>query len=468
MLESRTTLWLVAALAALLTCVTNYPWHLDELDQAKQAYVPFEMVNEGHWFYQHTPNDKIATKPPLVGWVSAAVYGVTRTWQLAWRLPPFAAAAAIGWLLTRAARAAYGTSAALLGFAAFALNVFTLRIATLVRTDMPLALVIFLLGLQIWWKIRSREPWTSRDRLIAFALLTAGTLIKGPIVYGFLLPAIIAFEFIRRRRSGLTSAWCGWRPWLGSLAVFLLWVEIGMVYVPNFYEETVLKEFLGRFSETVHHTQPFYFYIPHLLHKFAPWSLLAIGLAIALRRTRMSAESLWLICAATGGLVLMSLIPSKRLDRIFPIIPPLCLWLAAMYSARPVRFWAQASLVFAALFCIGYTAFRVHTNIREDDAGLMRFADAVQRETAQHGWRYDVVDSHAEGLIIYLRRLHFTLPEIAIERWKRGETDAVVISLGKTSIVKPEYFPGAVPTGIEGSTLMSRQVVRYALLKRAP
>ncbi|MFL6567763.1 MAG: ArnT family glycosyltransferase, partial [Chthoniobacterales bacterium] len=119
MLESRTTFWLVAALAALLTCATNFPWHLDELDQAKQAYVSFEMVNEGHWLYQHTPNEKIATKPPLVGWVSAAVYGLTRNWQLAWRLPPFAAAVAIGVLLTRAARDAYGTAAALLGFSAF-------------------------------------------------------------------------------------------------------------------------------------------------------------------------------------------------------------------------------------------------------------------------------------------------------------------------------------------------------------
>src|SRR4051794_24774922 len=249
------------------------------------------MVNEGHWLYQHTPNEKIATKPPLVGWVSAAVYGLTRNWQLAWRLPPFAAAVVIGILLTRAARDAYGTAAALLGFSAFALNVFTLRIATLVRTDMPLALVIFLLGLQIWWKIRSAEPWTTRDRLVAFALLTAGTLIKGPIVYGFLLPGIIAFEFVRRKRSGLVSAWCGWRPWLASLAVFLVWAAGGIAYVPNFYEETVLKEFLGRFSETVHRPQPIYFYVPHLLHKFAPWSLLAIGMAVARRRTRISAES---------------------------------------------------------------------------------------------------------------------------------------------------------------------------------
>mgnify|MGYP006920623902 CR=1 FL=1 len=38
--------------------------------------------------------------------------------------------------------------------------------------------------------------------------------------------------------------------------------------------------------------------------------------------------------AVEGGLIVMSLIPSKRLDRIFPVIPPLCLLLAAQISGR--------------------------------------------------------------------------------------------------------------------------------------
>ena len=65
------------------------------------------MVQEGHWLYQHTPNEKIATKPPLVGWVSAAVcYGVTRSWEVAWRLPSLVAALLLIAVLTRAAKRA--------------------------------------------------------------------------------------------------------------------------------------------------------------------------------------------------------------------------------------------------------------------------------------------------------------------------------------------------------------------------
>ena len=104
MLERRGTFWFVALLIALLFSVTNLPWTLDDYDQAKQAFTSFEMVQEGHWLYQHTPNEKIATKPPLVGWISAACYAVTRSWEFAWRFPSTAAALVLLAGLLRAAR----------------------------------------------------------------------------------------------------------------------------------------------------------------------------------------------------------------------------------------------------------------------------------------------------------------------------------------------------------------------------
>ena len=41
------------------------------------------------------------------------------------------------------------------------------------------------------------------------------------------------------------------------------------------------------------------------------------------------ADIFWLICWSLGGLIVMSLVPSKRVDRIFPVVPPLCLLLGA-------------------------------------------------------------------------------------------------------------------------------------------
>src|SRR5947208_5378806 len=249
LLEDRRTLWFVAGLTVLLFAVANLPWQLDDYDQAKQAFTSFQMIKEGRWFYQQTPHEHVATKPPLVGWISAAFFAITGSWETAWRLPSFLAAIAIAMLLFRAATSAYGTIPGLIALSAFGLNLLSPRLATLVRTDMQLALVIFLIGLVIWQKIRSETGWGLRDQVYIFALLTVAMLIKGPIVYAFLLPGIGIFEWWRSRQERLDtakrlqSAWSGppqdgfavanWWPWIASLAVFLLWVIGGILFAPG-------------------------------------------------------------------------------------------------------------------------------------------------------------------------------------------------------------------------------------------
>src|ERR1700730_2640190 len=233
-LEHKYALWVIGAVGAVLFLTTNLPWQLDDYDQAKQAFTSFEMIKEGHWFYQRTPHERVTTKPPLIGWISAATFAMTRSWDIAWRLPSLLAALAISVMLFRAAASferggsfrlfpqcggeeSEGSSTslpifALIATSAFVFNLLSPRLATLVRTDMPLTLVIFAVGLLIWEKIREREQWNSRDRLWIFALLTASMLIKGPIVYAFFLPGIAMFEW-RRRKTESIWAWCGWWPW---------------------------------------------------------------------------------------------------------------------------------------------------------------------------------------------------------------------------------------------------------------
>jgi 4-amino-4-deoxy-L-arabinose transferase-like glycosyltransferase len=447
-LSSRNTFWALAALVLVLFSITNLPWHLDDYDQAKQAWTSYEMVTEGHWFYQRTSDDQgLATKPPLTGWISAAIFTITRSWDIAWRLPSLLCAALIAFMLFRSASRAYGNVAGLIAFAAFGFNLLSPRLATLVRSDMPLALVIFLIGLLIWEKIRTGEPWRTQDRWLMFGLLTAGMLIKGPIVYAFLVPGIVVYQ-LRRAKNESVSAWCGWWPWLASLAIFLIWVIAGCLWVPRFYDLVVLDEFVARFGDIgthAHRSKPFFFYLPHLLHKFFPWSAFLIGLAIVDLRARswniraafkeMSPQTLWLICWSIGGLLLMSLIPSKRVDRIFPVIPPLCLLVAVQaalflshekYRARNFR-WAAAILAVALLFTVSYEVGKVVIGYRNHRDALSSFGRKVREEAARNHWRYEAIGSTDEGLPLYLRRPHFLKPEIAIEEWNSGKIDALAV-----------------------------------------
>jgi 4-amino-4-deoxy-L-arabinose transferase-like glycosyltransferase len=459
-LASSRTLLFVAAFMAVVALTTNLPWQLDDYDQAKQAFTSFEMVKEGHWLYQRTPHERIATKPPLVGWISAALFQVTRSWNVAWRAPSLGAAAALAFLLYRAARF-YGGAAALTAMAAFGFNLLTPRLSTLVRTDMPLALAIFAIGLMVWRQLRFAAPWTRHDRLIFFLLLSAAMLIKGPIVYAFLLPGLLAFQ-CWRRKTEWSSAWAGWWPWLASLCLFLIWVGCGSRFIPGFYDQVVVREFLGRFGETIHRPQPLYFYLPHLLHKFAPWSFLVPGLAAfelfnrrkldrisrsglaghVTRPSNIAPETAWLICWAVGGLALMSIIPSKRVDRIFPVVPPLCLLLAAQLRSASLSRWRENSaqgtaqhiwrlaaitLLVAIVYTAGYSALKIFVGYRDHRDALVRFAESVRERSVRFHWRYEIIDSKDEGLLLYLDKLHFVRPERAAEQWARDEVDALIM-----------------------------------------
>src|SRR4029077_10645650 len=474
LLENRRTLWVVAALIVVLFAIANLPWRLEEYDQAKQAFTSFEMVKEGHWLYQHTPQERVATKPPLVGWISAALFAVTHSWEIAWRLPSLVAALALAVVLFRAAKNAYGKVAAVIALGAFGLNLLSPRLATLVRTDMPLALVIFLNGLLIWQKVRHEDEWKLRDQVYVFVLLTAAMLIKGPIVYAFLPPGIalnvvaVALWATRSPRTPrrLQSAWPGWWPWVASLAIFLIWVGAGIRFQRGFYEEVVMREFVGRFGETIHRPQPLLFYLPHLLHKFAPWSVLMIGIAAVVLRSRnwllrsvfreISPETFWLLCWSIGGLIVMSLIPSKRVDRIFPVIPPLCLLLAAQINGRDAALrrpvgaahrpylWTVAALVLAIVFTCGYTGWKVITGYRDHRDALAVFGRDIRHEAESHHWRYDVVSAKDEGLLLYLRKTHFVEPADAVNERNAGNLDALVASKQKAAVLMSELKEDAL------------------------
>src|SRR5947199_3640365 len=145
-LQNKRVVWIAAGVTIFLFLIANLPWQLDDYDQAKQAFTSFEMIKEGRWFYQQTPHQHVATKPPLVGWISAGVFTLTQSWDVAWRLPSLLAAIALSILLFRSAGSAYGSIAGLIALGALGLNLMSPRVATLVRTDMPLAFVIFLTG----------------------------------------------------------------------------------------------------------------------------------------------------------------------------------------------------------------------------------------------------------------------------------------------------------------------------------
>src|SRR5207244_6520958 len=157
-----------------------------------------------------------------------------------------------------------------------------------------------------------------------------------------------------------------------------------------------------------------------------------------------------LVCWSLGGLIAMSLIPSKRVDRIFPVVPPLCLLLGAQIGSylpcshgglakafgavsrvstsvdsgttghRPVAtdkwrtgvyHWTLVALILAILFSGGYAHWKVVSGYRDHRDALAIFGRDIRREAAARHWRYEVVSAKDEGLLLYLQKTHYIEPD---------------------------------------------------------
>ena len=283
----------------------------------------------------------------------------------------------------------------------------------------------------------------------------------------------------------------------------------GILFQPGFFDEVIVREFVARFGETIHRPQPLYFYLPHLLHKFAPWSALMIVFAIVDLHSRnwrlrsvfheMSPETFWLLCWSVGGLVAMSLIPSKRVDRVFPVVPPLCLLLAAQVgkcaacshgsvgrSSANVDFgltghrlvatkneaarsriyrWSSVALILSILVFGGYTISKIISGYRDHRDALAVFGRDVRHEAEVHHWRYEVVSAKDEGLLLYLRKTHFIERDRAVAEWNRGNLDALVASAEKAPALMRE-LQGAVLSQVESNARKREQGMCYVLITR--
>lgn len=440
----RYLVYLVIGAVTVLFLGRNLPWTLDDYDQAKQAVVSLEILQDGHVWFQHLPRGGAASKPPLMGWLSVGFYEVVRNWDWAWRLPSilsaFVLAAGLGIAAQRIWRSDW---AALLTVAAFSFNMFTVRLASLVRTDMLLALLISAGGLLILRQIHEATPWSPKRRWAFGAILLAACLTKGPIVYAFLLPGVVAHVWIAKRRGETSTAWSGWLSWMLPLVPFLIWAGAAIASSSAFYDDVVSKEFLGRFQsgeDGPHQDQPFYFYVPHLLQKTAPWLIipaLLLGISPRLRQELAKDRTLlWILLWFAGGFLVMTLIPSKRPDRIYPVVAPLSL-LAAWSMTRfewkgrlKLGTVCQAAIYLALIAAAAYSFMEVRKNYltrRDLFAFQCRQAHAYVLE---HHLPLGVVLHHGEGLLPYTLRTpndRLSASEAAAQ-WREGKIAAILIS----------------------------------------
>ncbi len=331
-------------LLLFLTFTTPF-WDLGrpllEVDDARYAEVPREMIASGDWATPHLNELDYVEKPPLWYWLCAASYKVFGVSEAAARLP-LACLAVLGllgtaWLGAWLFEARVGwTAAIMLGTSGlyFALGHF-------ITPDMGLTVwLLWCSAFLLRALLRPQDAgWAAPA---AWACSGLAFLSKGLV--GILFPALWAaslallFPEVQTRWRGLL------RP--AGPALFLLiaapWFILMEHRHPGFLRFFFYEHHILRFAtQKFHRSNPWYFFLALLPAGLLPWTpIVAAGIGRALADWRRRDDGRGLALAAWAALITLffSFSSSKLVTYILPVFPQLALLGAA--AGDPPR-WAR-------------------------------------------------------------------------------------------------------------------------------
>ncbi|HET6317915.1 MAG TPA: hypothetical protein VFG86_15785, partial [Chloroflexota bacterium] len=273
-----------------------YP--LVDPDEGRNAEIAREMATSGDLIITHLAGMPYLDKPPGLFWGAALAIRLLGATPRAVRLPSALAACAtlivLGRLAARHMHRHLGLrhidGALASGHVDGPLapgrtdNRFVLRAVGLLAAaplfaalsayvifDMALTLCVTIVWTELAEEIRSGPNRTRR--IVMFAAVTAGLLIKGPVMIAWAVGGSLVTALLLRGREPLR--WLAWWPgWLMVLGIAGGWFVLACRRYPEYPHYAFIEESLERVTTgSFHRQQPFWF-VPVVLAVGAlPWSL---------------------------------------------------------------------------------------------------------------------------------------------------------------------------------------------------
>jgi len=330
-----------AALALSVLLSTAYP--LLDPDEGRNAEVMREMSSSGSILIPTLADMPYLDKPPAFFAAGALAMRLCGATPLGARLPSAIAGAVTLWLLGLCVVRRLSQRTALTAIGLLATAPLFAILSTYVIFDMSLTLCVTALWLLISEELE-RGPGVLR-RLAMFAAVTAGVLIKGPVMLAWALGGSLGAALLVRDRAPLRwLAWgWGWMLLLGVAGGWFAWASSRFPEYPHyaFIEESFERMSTGSF----HREQPPWFVPLVLVTGALPWSLATPWTP---RLSQWSRVGLGFVLFAV---VFFTLSRSKLATYLLPCFPPLALaageaWTAPHGARRGA--W-RATLLYAAL-----------------------------------------------------------------------------------------------------------------------
>src|SRR6266446_6644077 len=126
-------------------------------------------------------------------------------------------------------------------------------------------------------------------------------------------------------------------------------------------------------------------------------------------------------------------------------------------------------LYFAHLWAERFTAIFASEIVvaacKNHRAAWLVFGRAVREEAAAHRWRYEIIASPDEGMLLYLERTHFIEPDEAIREWNRDALNALVAPTDEAPRLMRELSNASL-SPIRPMERKNEQDIGYVLLTR--
>lgn len=317
--------------------------HLDTLplrmwDESRQAIAAYEMAHDGHWLVPHFNGqpDLWSTKPPLLIWLQALLFGLLGPGELGLRLPSALAALATCWLLVRVASRSTGSPWLGLLAAIILMTSGGYMHWHVARSGDYDALLVLFMTASGWSLLRWCENGAPRSLIWMFACLMLGALTKGVQALLF-APGLVVFLLLERKLLALLRTRATWLGMLLFLVPVLGYYLVREHLNPGYLSAVWNNELGGRYGGALEgHQQVWYFYLRMLVqHHFTPWWLLVPGgvlLGLSHRDARLRRFTAFLACVAAGYLLVISSAGTKLEWYSAPALP-----LLALLAAVPLH-----------------------------------------------------------------------------------------------------------------------------------
>jgi 4-amino-4-deoxy-L-arabinose transferase-like glycosyltransferase len=345
--------WHLLALAVLLWGGGYLARDLWEPDEARYAYVAREMRESGNYSMLTRHGEFYAHKPPLMFWLIDLTSFATggHIGSVAARLPSLLGALLALWATAALARRWAGEAAAWPSLAVLGTSYLFYFQGSMGQID-ALLCGLQMMALACLFRYNDEgRPWLPAA---AYVLMGLAVLAKGPV--GFIVPlgAYLAATAAAGEGARLKRWHFAWGPLvtLAFPAAWLLWAFLAGA-PESYFRELLFAQNVERAAGSYGHAQPFYYFIPHFLGEFMPWTLFLGPAWAALRerpalRRRLAAWGLFVI-------VFFSFSASKRNMYILLAYPAAAILVGAAFDrfTRRDRWAGMAAAGLAVLIGLG-------------------------------------------------------------------------------------------------------------------